>query len=487
MHEGFETGSRTEPAIVVPEIADEEDRDALLHVARDGTETLREAPDGWRAARESPSMPEVFRSIAVPRGHWLRRLLAFAGPGYLVAVGYMDPGNWATDISGGALYNYRLLSVVLASSLMAMFLQALAAKLGIVTGRDLAQACHNAYGRKTSALLWISAEIAIIACDIAEVIGAAIALNLLFRIPMVLGVILTGLDVLLVLALQHKGFRWIETLVITLIATMMVIFCAEILYAKPDWWGGGGVMSGFLIRPELVRDHGMLYIGLGILGATVMPHNLYLHSSIVQTRRFGLSIRQLRDAIRMACIDSSVALTLAFFVNAAILILAAAAFYRTGHHEIGDIQGAYKLLTPLLGASLATPLFAIALLASGQNSTLTGTMAGQVVLEGFTRFRIAPWARRMISRVIAIAPAIVAVAFYGEAGTGRLLIGSQVVLSVQLSFAVIPLVQFTSSRAKMGPFVNGTLTRLAGWTTAAVIAGLNAYLVYVTVRQWFTG
>ena len=453
-----------------------------MNVDTENIESEALPTDGWRKEVNTPSLPEVFRSIAVPRNAtFLRRLLAFLGPGYLVAVGYMDPGNWATDISGGAVYNYRLLSVVLLSSLMAMFLQSLAAKLGIVTGRDLAQACRDAYGKKASVVLWLSAEIAIVACDIAEVIGAAIALNLLFHVPMVLGVILTALDVLLVLALQHKGFRWIETLVITLIATMMVIFMVEIFLAKPDWWGSSGVMSGFLVHSELVRDHAMLYIGLGILGATVMPHNLYLHSSIIQTRRFGFSLAELRDSIRLAYLDSSIALTLAFFVNAAILILAAAAFYRTGHHEVGDIQGAYKLLTPLLGASLATPLFAIALLASGQNSTLTGTMAGQVVLEGFTHFKIAPWARRMISRCLAILPAIVAVGIYGEKGTGQLLIGSQVILSLQLSFAVVPLIQFTSSRAKMGPFVNGALTKAIGWTMAATIAVLNAYLVYTTL------
>jgi manganese transport protein len=371
---------------------------------------------------------------------------------------------------------------VLISSLMALFLQSLAAKLGIVTGRDLAQACRDAYGKKVSVVLWISAEIAIVACDIAEVLGAAIALNLLFQVPMVLGVILTALDVLLVLALQNRGFRWIETLVITLIGTMMVIFCMEIFYARPDWGGGSGVLSGFLIHTDLIRDHNMLYIALGIVGATVMPHNLYLHSSIIQTRRFGTTLHELKDTIRLAYIDSSVALTLAFFINAAILILAAAAFFRSGHHEVGDIEGAYKLLTPLLGAALATPLFAVALLASGQNSTLTGTMAGQVVLEGFTRFKMAPWLRRMISRSIAIVPAIVAVGFYGKKGTGTLLIGSQVVLSLQLSFAVIPLIQFTSDRKKMGAFVNGGLTKAIGWTMAVVIAVLNIYMVWTTLR-----
>ncbi len=436
------------------------------------------APDWRSTGTPRNSLPEVYRTIDVPRGaSWFRRLLAFIGPGYLVAVGYMDPGNWATDIAGGATYSYRLLSVVLISSLMAMFLQSLAAKLGIVGGRDLAQACHERYGRRTSVLLWISAEIAIVACDIAEVIGAAIALNLLFNVPMVLGVIVTALDVLLVLGLQHRGFRWIETLVITLIATMMVIFFVELLFAKPDYWSSTGVMSGFKIHMDLLRNHKMLYISLGILGATVMPHNLYLHSSIIQTRKFGLSVASLRDSVRLAYLDSSVALVLAFFVNAAILMLAAAAFYRTGHHEVGSIQSAYKLLTPLLGASLATPLFAVALLASGQNSTLTGTMAGQVILEGFTDFRIQPWLRRIISRCIAIVPAVIAVAHYGPNGTDTLLIGSQVILSIQLSFAVVPLIQITNDRVKMGEFANGRLTRAIGWFMAGAIAILNTYLV----------
>ena len=442
--------------------------------------TLEALPTtGWREPARRPSLPEVYRSINVPKNASLwRRLLAFVGPGYLVAVGYMDPGNWATDISGGALYNYRLLSVVLISNFLAIFLQALAAKLGIVTGRDLAQACRDAYSKPASLVLWLSAEIAIVACDIAEVIGAAIALNLLFHIPMVLGVILTSLDVLLVLALQHKGFRWIETLVITLIATMMVIFAIEMVYVKPDWFG---VLAGFVPHAEIVHNPQMLYISLGILGATVMPHNLYLHSSIVQTRRYGTSLGELRDSIRMAYTDSTVALMLALFVNAAILILAASAFYRTGNHDVDSIQKAYKLITPLVGASLATPLFAIALLASGQNSTLTGTMAGQIVLEGFTHFHIAPWLRRVISRGLAIAPAIVAIAYYGEHGTEKLLIFSQVVLSAQLSFAVIPLIQFTSNKNKMGPFVNGPVTKTIGWLIALVIAGLNAYLVYTTL------
>ena len=434
---------------------------------------------GWRQGEGQPSLPEVYRSIGVPKGATLlRRLFAFIGPGYLVAVGYMDPGNWATDIAGGAAYNYRLLSVVLISNFLAIFLQALAAKLGIVTGRDLAQACRDAYGKPMAVVLWLSAEIAIVACDIAEVIGAAVALNLLFHLPLVAGVIVTSLDVLLVLALQHKGFRWIEILVITLIATMMAIFAVEMVFARPEL---SGVLSGFVPSMQIVHDPRMLYIALGILGATVMPHNLYLHSSIVQTRRYGRTVNELREAIRMATTDSTIALMLALFVNAAILILAAATFYRSGHHEIASIEGAYKMLTPLLGVSLAAPLFAIALLASGQNSTLTGTMAGQIILEGFTQFRIAPWLRRVISRGLAIVPAVVVIAFYGEQGTGQLLIFSQVVLSVQLSFAVIPLIHFTSDRAKMGPFVNSMVTRIVGWSVAAMIAGLNAYLVYSTI------
>ena len=434
---------------------------------------------GWHSAVRQPSLPEVHRSIAIPQdARFWRRLLAFVGPGYLVAVGYMDPGNWATDISGGAQFNYRLLSVILISNFLAIFLQALSAKLGIVTGRDLAQACRDAYSKPVSILLWLSAEIGIIACDIAEVIGAAIALKLLFNLPMVLGVILTSLDVLLVLALQHKGFRWIEALVITLIATMMLIFGIELIYARPEW---GSVIAGFIPDPQIVRDPKMLYIALGILGATVMPHNLYLHSSIVQTRRIGKSAAEIKDAIRMSTTDSTIALMLALFVNAAILILAAATFYRTGHHEVDTIQRAYQLVSPLLGATLATPLFAIALLASGQNSTLTGTMAGQVVLEGFTNFHIAPWLRRLISRSLAIVPAIFAIARFGEHGSDQLLIFSQVVLSIQLSFAVVPLIQFTSDPEKMGRFVNGRLTKYAGWCAAFVIAVLNIYLVYTTI------
>lgn len=437
-------------------------------------------PDtGWRRPARAPSLPEVYGSVRVPRNaSFWAKLGAFIGPGYLVAVGYMDPGNWATDISAGSQFNHRLLAVVLISNFIAIFLQALAAKLGIVGGRDLAQACRDAYSRPTAMFLWIAAEIGIIACDLAEVIGAAIALNLLFGIPLTWGVVMTALDVLLVLALQQKGFRRIEAFVMGLIAIMMVIFAIELVYARPDWFG---VLSGFVPRLQIVTHPGQLYLALGILGATVMPHNLYLHSAVVQTRQIGPSEEERRSALKLAYTDSTVALSLALFVNAAILILAASAFYRTGHHEVADIEDAYKMLTPLLGTALAAPLFAIALLASGQNSTFTGTLAGQIVLEGFTNWRLAPWARRLVSRGIAIVPAIIAAAVYGEAGTGKLLVFSQVVLSAQLSFAVIPLVQFTSDRRKMGPFVNGPWVKVLGWTVACVIAGLNVYLVGVAL------
>jgi len=449
---------------------------SIPEIAADELEQLPTA--GWRDPVREPSLPEVFRSIAVPKNatFW-RRLAAFIGPGYLIAVGYMDPGNWATDISGGSVYAYALLSVVLLSNFTAIYLQALACKLGIVTGRDLAQACRDAYSRPVAIGLWLSAEVGIVACDVAEVIGAAIALNLLFHIPLTVGVILTGADVLIVLALQSKGFRWIEALIMTLIGSMMVIFGLELAYAHPNW---NAALHGFLPTPQIIRDPAMLYIALGILGATVMPHNLYLHSSIVQTRRFGRSLGDLKNAIQSAYTDSTIALMLALFVNAAILILAAAVFFRTGHHEVGDIEGAYKMLTPLMGVGLATPLFAIGLLASGQNSTITGTMAGQVILEGFTRFKIAPWLRRLISRLIAIVPCVLITALAGPGGTGKLLIFSQVVLSVQLSFAVVPLVQFTSNKIKMGPFVNNLAVKMVGWTLAVMIAALNVYLVFAT-------
>ena len=435
---------------------------------------------GWKRLSVIPSLPEVNRSINVPGKQYVwRRALAFAGPGYLIAVGYMDPGNWATDIAAGSVYNYSLLSVVLIANFIAIFLQALSAKLGIVAERDLAQACRDAYPRPVSIGLWLSAEIGIVACDVAEVLGSAIALNLLFHLPLVWGVALTALDVLIVLALQHKGFRLIEIFVITLIATMMIIFGLEIIYSRPEW---GATLRGFIPTAQIVTDPKMLYIALGILGATVMPHNLYLHSSIVQTRKHGRTVSDLREALKYSYTDSTVALMLALFVNAAILVVSAATFYRTGHHEVGEIQDAYKLLSPLLGVAVATPLFAVALLASGQNSTLTGTLAGQIVLEGFTEFRIPPWLRRLISRMLAIVPSIFVVAWYGDKGMGALLLLSQVILSAQLSFAVIPLIQFTSDRTKMGEFVNGTVVKCIGWGLAAIIAGLNAYLIVTVLR-----
>ncbi len=435
----------------------------------------------WRSDAPIASLPEVFRTIAVPKGGpaW-RRLFAFIGPGYLIAVGYMDPGNWATDIEGGARFSYLLLSVIVMSSLLAMFLQALSAKLGIVTGRDLAQACRDAYPKPVSVALWVSAEIAIVACDLAEVIGAAIALNLLFGIPYWAGVALTGLDVLIVLGLQSKGFRWLEILVITLIATMMVIFGIEVFFAKPDWHA---VLVGMVPSPSILTNFDKLYLALGILGATVMPHNLYLHSSIIQTRKYGRSREELKDTIKMATIDSTVALCLAFLVNAAILIVAAAVFFKAGHHEVAKMKDAYRLISPLVGASIAAPLFAIALLASGQNSTLTGTLAGQIVMEGFVSIRLKPWLRRMISRVLALLPALWAVWKYGENGLESLMLFSQVVLSAQLSFAVVPLIQFTSDKDKMGEFANSKLTRAIGWSMAFVIAALNTYLVYAMIQR----
>jgi manganese transport protein len=433
--------------------------------------------------RHTPTLPEVHRSLAVPEHptFW-RKLLAFAGPGYLVAVGYMDPGNWATDLAGGSRYNYALLSVILISSLMAMFLQYLALKLGIASGADLAQLCRRHYGREASVFLWIFAEIAIAACDLAEVIGSAIALNLLFHIPLLVGVIITTLDVLLLLLLQQKGFRYIEAVVVTLIATIAACFGLELFFSKPEILP---ILHGFLPSPSIVSDPEQLFIAIGIIGATVMPHNLYLHSSIVQTRRYPLDSVGKKEAIRFATIDSNIALTFALAINAAILILAAATFYRAGRTDVAEIQDAYKLLTPMLGVAGAGTLFAIALLASGQNSTLTGTLAGQIIMEGFVHIRITPWIRRLITRLLAIIPAILVIGISGEGATTRLLLVSQVVLSMQLSFAVIPLVQFTGTASIMGEFVNSFWVRLLGWVMATVIAGLNLWLLIVQFRHGF--
>src|SRR3954467_11589789 len=376
--------------------------------------------EGWHSVPQLPSLSEVHRSLVVPAtAGFFRKLFAFAGPGFLVAVGYMDPGNWATDLAGGSKYNYALLSVIMMSNLMAILLQALSLKLGIATGRDLAQACRDHFSKPVSFFLWVICEIAIAACDLAEVIGSAIALNLLFGLPLLAGVCITSLDVLFVLFLQNKGFRYIEALVITLIIIVGGCFAWEIVASHPNVLG---IVKGFVPSPQIVADPGMLYIAIGILGATVMPHNLYLHSSIVQTRRYELNVAGKREAIKFATIDSTVALMFALFINAAILIVAAATFYTRGRTDVAEIQEAYKLLTPLLGVTGASTLFALALLASGQNSTLTGTLAGQIVMEGFLNIRMRPWLRRLITRLIAIVPAIIVTAYWGSRGTARLLI-----------------------------------------------------------------
>ena len=421
------------------------------------------------------SLPEVHRTVTVPAGagFW-RKLVAFSGPGFLVAVGYMDPGNWATDIAGGSQFEYRLIFVLLASNLMAILLQSLASRLGIVTGRDLAQACRETYSHRTSLALWIFAEVAIAACDLAEVIGSAVALNLLFHIPLLIGVCLTALDVLVILYLQHRGFRLLEAVVVTLIGTIGVCYLLEILMVRPSV---PGILRGFVPTTEVLSHREMLYIAVSMLGATVMPHNLYLHSSLVQTRAIERTPQGLRTAVRYNFIDLFLALNFAFLINAAILIMAAATFYRHGLFQMAEIQDAYHTLAPLLGAPLASFLFAVALLCSGQNSTLTGTLAGQVVMEGFLNLRLAPWLRRLITRLMAIVPAIITVALYGERGMARLLILSQVVLSLQLSFAVFPLVKFTSERRRMGAFANPGWLRVLSWGVAWVIAGLNAYLL----------
>jgi manganese transport protein len=428
-----------------------------------------------------PSLPESHGTIPFSSGaSWFRKVLAFAGPGYLVAVGYMDPGNWATDIGGGAKFGYTLLSVVLISNLMAMFLQALSAKLGIATGRDLAQACREHYSRRTGLFLWVICEVAIAACDLAEVLGSAVALKLLFGLPLLAGVLITAFDVLIVLALQGRGFRLVEAFVVTLIGSIAACFTYEIFFAHPLWREAA---IGFIPRAEILHNREMLYIAIGILGATVMPHNLYLHSSIVQTRAFGASLRDRREAVRYAIFDSTLALGFALFINAAILVLGAAAFHTRGLHNVAEIADAYKLLSPVLGASLASTLFACALLASGQNSTLTGTLAGQIVMEGFLDIRLKPWLRRLITRSMAIIPAALVIGFAGENKVTSLLILSQVILSFQLPFAVIPLIQFTSSRAKMGAFVNSRLTVVIAWIVAAAILFFNAELLWLIFRS----
>ena len=433
---------------------------------------------GWRKERSSNSLPEVFSSVNVPKdaGFW-RKLLAFAGPGLMVAVGYMDPGNWATDIAGGAQFGYTLLSVILISNLFAIILQHLSLKLGIVAERDLAQACKDHFNPTTNFILWIFCEIAIAACDLAEVIGSAIALNLLFGIPLTWGVAITIVDVFLILFLQAKGFRVIESIVAGLIVVIFGCFAYEIILSKPDIFP---ILAGIVPQKEIITNPGMLYIGIGILGATVMPHNLYLHSSIVQTRNYERTPAGKKEAIKFATIDSSVALFLAFFINGAILIVAAATFHMTGNKDVADIHDAHTMLTPILGTTFASIFFAIALLASGQNSTLTGTLAGQIVMEGFLNIRLKPWLRRLITRSIAVIPALIVTILYGEKGTTDLLVLSQVILSMQLSFAVIPLVMFTNSKLKMGKFVNKPWLKIVVWIISGIILLLNIVLLYQT-------
>jgi manganese transport protein len=438
----------------------------------DGLNRLRQT--GWRKANTTHSLPEVYASISVSQQGFWRKLLAFSGPGLMVAVGYMDPGNWATDLAGGAKFGYTLLSVVLISNLMAILLQHLSLKLGVVTGRDLAQACRDHYTRPVGLFLWVICEIAIAACDLAEVIGSAIALNLLFGIPVVFGVVLTALDVVIVLFLQNKGFRYIEALVASLILLIGSCFAYEIVASRPELFP---LLAGLIPRPEIVYNPAMLYVAIGILGATVMPHNLYLHSSIVQTRAFERNDEGKAMAVRFATIDSTVALLFAFFINAAILIVSAATFYGTEHADVADISDAYQLLTPTLGAPFASTVFALALLASGQNSTLTGTMAGQIVMEGFLDLRLRPWVRRLLTRMVAIVPAVIVAILYGDQGVGQLLVLSQVILSMQLSFAVVPLVMFTSDRRKMGRFANRPVLAILAWIVTLEIVLLNLYLL----------
>lgn len=442
------------------------------------------ANDGWRNPVTVPSLPEVFSTITIPRtGSFFRKLLAFAGPGLMVSVGYMDPGNWATDIAGGAKFGYTLLAVIFISNIFAMILQHLSLKLGVVGERDLAQACRDHYSKPVSYALWVLCEIAIAACDLAEVIGSAIAMNLLFGIPLMVGVLITVLDVLVILFFQYKGFRLIESIIAGLITIIFCCFAYEMIVSRPEITA---MLGGLVPKMEIVTNPAMLYIAIGILGATVMPHNLYLHSSIVQTRNYKRDEEGKREAVKFATLDSSAALLLALFINGAILILAAAAFNGTSYQDVADITDAYKLLDPVLGVTLASTLFAIALLASGQNSTLTGTLAGQIVMEGFLKIRLTPWLRRLITRLIAITPAFIVTAISGEKGTMSLLILSQVILSIQLSFAVVPLVIFTSDKLKMGKFVNKPWLKYTAWAISIVIIAFNAFLLFETFKAWFS-
>lgn len=422
------------------------------------------------------SLPEVHESVPTSHTQFWKRMFAFAGPAYLVSVGYMDPGNWATDLEGGAKFGYRLLWVLVLSNLMALLLQTLSSRLGIVARRDLAQACRDEYPQSVSYILWILCELAIIACDLAEVLGAAIGLNLLFHLPLLIGVLLTAADTLLVLWFAHLGIRMIEAFVLALIAAIAGCFLCEIIFAKPH---AAEVFTGLLPR----LNSQSLYIAVGIFGATVMPHNLYLHSALVQTRRIGETIQEKHQACRYNLLDSTIALNAALFVNAAILVMAAAVFFKR-HIVVTEIQQAHQLLSPLLGTTAASILFGGALLCSGQSSTLTGTMAGQIVMEGFLRFRMQPWLRRAVTRFLAITPAALVIYLAGDRGTYQLILASQVVLSIQLPFAVIPLIHFTSDRERMGEFANGKWLRLAAWSCAAFILVLDVWLVWQQLVEW---
>jgi manganese transport protein len=435
---------------------------------------------GWRLGRSmhegEESLSEVNATVPVPQqGFWLKRLLAFSGPGYMVSVGYMDPGNWATDIAGGSKFGFTLLSVIMLSNLMAILLQALSARLGIVTGRDLAQACRDSYPKSIGIVLWLACEAAIIACDLAEVIGTAIALKLLFGIPLIGGALIAALDAFLLLWLMNKGFRFLEAFIVTLLVVIAACFLVQIVLAAPPV---ASVLRGFVPSAEILTNSEMLYIAIGIIGATVMPHNLYLHSSIVQTRQFVRDDDGRREAIKWATADSTIALMLALFVNAAILIVAATVFHAAGKTDVTEIEQAYSLLSPLLGVGLASVLFAVALLASGLNSTVTATLAGQIVMEGFLRIRIPNWARRLLTRALAIVPVVGVTAIYGERGTAELLVFSQVVLSMQLPFAVVPLVLFVSDRKKMGRFAISPAVAALAWIVAGIILILNFKLLF---------
>lgn len=428
-----------------------------------------------------PSLPEVYRSIKVPNSSFWRKMLAYAGPGYLVSVGYIDPGNWATDLAGGAKFGYALLTVIMVSNLMAILMQSLCVRLGVATGLDLAQACRDYFSPRVNFCLWVLCEIAIAACDLAELLGSAIALQLLFGIPLALGVCITALDVIVLLLLLNKGFRYTEALVLMLVATVGICFAAEIIFSRPDV---GGILLGYIPKIEILQNPEMLYIAIGILGATVMPHNLYLHSSIIQTRDWEPTPQKKWEAIKFSTIDSTVALFFALFINSAILIISAANFHFSGHQDVAEIQDAYKLLSPLLGVNVASAIFALALLASGQSSTITATLAGQIVMEGFLNLRLKPWVRRLATRLLAIIPALISILWFGESSTSGLLIFSQVVLSLQLSFAVVPLVMFTSNRHLMGEFVNSWWLKILSSFVALVIITLNVWLLLQTISGW---